>query len=120
MRFDRADYKELQKRKARSDFRVVEQAAVDKQRLTGSPEWDIFLQQLQSSLDEAKGSLESHLAMMGDPTMTDDQLRALNNKISILNERVGTIDSIMNLPLDIIKKGEDARLTFDDDQQNEV
>lgn len=109
-----AAQKKLRLKSIRAAALVVEQAAVSKEKLTGNPDFDIFLQELQKKLEEAQTGLQALKDSFSDPGMPDNHVLAVRNSILIYTERVGTLSAIINLPADVIKAGEEARLKLEE------
>lgn len=123
MKVDREEVIELFQDIQKSNIKVnknellrAEQAAVDKEKLTNDPTWNIFLQELQVFLNAAKEQLQSFRDQLDDPNLVDD--RVIRNKIFICNERIGTLDMVMNLPKDIIEKGKSASLQLEESEKD--
>lgn len=115
MKADRAEVEALIKDKRRESIKgtlhILEQAEVSDKKLIGSPEWDLYLQRLQSQLDTAKEAKVNIVAELVSPLTVDPiEERRLKNMIIILDERIGTLDACINLPKDVIEQGEEARL----------
>lgn len=114
MKVDRNELDELLKAKKRESVQqslgMLEQAEVSHKSLTGFPEWDLYLQELQARLESARKAKESFSAELESPETVDPiEERRLKNRILILTERIGTLDACINLPTDILKQAQDAR-----------
>lgn len=82
---------------------LLEQAAVNHEKLTNDPHWDIFLQELQAIMDASGLELEKYQADLGSPELVDPlEIQRVRNRIFILTERIGTLDRVINLPKEII------------------
>lgn len=118
MGFERAEVmaaqNELRRERLGKIVDAAEQAAVSKEKLTNSPEWNIFLQELQKKLEEAETGLQALKDGLSDPGMPDSQVLSVRNTILIYTERVGTLSAIIALPSDVMKAGEDARLKLEE------
>lgn len=114
---DISDWKALQQTrvaKARQRARPVleehVQAAVHASQLTSSSTWNTFLQMLQPKLDEAAAALEGLEGRFSSPEMlTDDELRGLREQAMLLTERINTITEVLEMPREIMLKGEASR-----------
>ena len=107
--------KKAKEKNALNKYQAVEQATVSNELLTNSPEWNIYLQELQAILDKSKEARLSFQLRLEDPEVSDPiEVTAIRNKIFILNERIGILDSVMRLPKDIIETGKEAKLALKD------
>ena len=106
---DLAKQRQIKRASKSSNVRVLEQAAVDKEKLIGDPHWDLFLQELQSFVDKSVASLKSLEEQIKSPLLVNpEEIQLIRNQIFVLTERVGTTKTIMNLPKDIIDQAEKA------------
>lgn len=92
--------KETKRKEWETSVRLLRQAAVDAQYLTGREEWDKYLRMLQAELDGANKELASMYAALGTP-LTDEQLRLTYVSINVFNERVRVLTQCMTLPKQI-------------------
>lgn len=113
MKAERAELEEIFKKNTKEtnvqQIRLAEQAAVDKKKLTGDPKWDIFLQELQAKIEEAQKALVNFSAQLESPELTDpNEVQRIRNCVFICNERIGSLNMVINLPKEIIETGKVA------------
>lgn len=87
---------------------LLKSAAVQSDKLTGSPEWDRFLERLQPLLDDAKSQKAYWLGLYGDAF---DELNRGMRQAKYLEYRAieETLERVMTLPKEIVKEYHDAR-----------
>ena len=89
-------------------FRAVQQAAANADLLTGDPKWDTFLSYLEATVNAATTARDRYIVDIASPLLVDtDQLRLKQVAIIRLNERIATLQGVMNIPVDL-KNGSDA------------
>lgn len=86
---------------------VLKAAAVSSEKLTGSPEWDRFLEKLQPLLDDAKQSAAMWLERCGG-AMSDADVRMAQFNYQACKARVDTLEEVMKLPREIIQAHADT------------
>ena len=92
--------------------RLVQQAEVAMDRLTGSAEWDGFVQIVQSRLEAAKDDYEHEAYALAHPSFRVS-IEAMTRARIGLAERHGVLDTlewIVGLPREIMDAAEDAGL----------
>lgn len=94
----------------REQLAMLAQAEVSARLLTGSPEWDIFLQMLQATVDRFKANRDSLDEMLKDPRLAnaDDIIRTKIQYIQA-DTYVRALEGVVSLPVDIIESGDRAR-----------
>ncbi len=89
---------------------VLSQAAVSAANMTGSTEWDIFLQFLQSQVERVKESRAALEVVMKDPRVTSDEdMRRAKIEYIEADAIVRTLEAVISLPSDIMESGDKAR-----------
>lgn len=83
-------------------MRLVTSAAVSTERLTGSPEWDQFLQRLQPLVNEAMEASQEWLVRLA-ASMTDQDLRIAQMNYHACQSRLTTLQEVLALPNEILK-----------------
>jgi len=114
MKVDRAEWektiKKLDDDVSNRRLALLEQAQVDKEKLTQDPKWDIFLQELQSDLNKHEKDLASYQEQLMEPSLVDPLLiDAIRHNIFITVARIGTLKDIMELPATIIAAAKGVR-----------
>lgn len=93
----------------------LEQAALEKQQLLNDPKWDIYLQEIQSWIKTTKEHLTAFQAQLDSPELTDPtEVQRLRNRIFVCNERIGTLNLVIDLPKQVIELGEKAKLKLEE------
>lgn len=113
MTFDRQQYlDQLNRKKAakrlelRPQMLMVRQAAVQTEKLTGSPEWDLFLSFIEADLEQFEQWLEQLKAQIADSPDTDWELKKAYFQCEAT---IATLTAVMALPKDILARGEHAK-----------
>lgn len=89
---------------------LLSQAAVNATNMTGSTEWDIFLQFLQSQAERVKEGRAALETIMKDPRVTSDEdMRRAKIEYIEADAIVRTLEAVISLPSDIIESGAKAR-----------
>ena len=89
---------------------LLSQAAVNASNMTGSTEWDVFLQFLQSHADRVKASRVALDEVLKDPRVTSDEdMRRAKIQYIEADAIVRTLEAVISLPSDIIESGDKAR-----------
>ncbi len=92
--------------------RLVHQAEVSMDKLTGSPEWDSFVQIVQSRLEAAKDDHE-HLAYdLAHPSFSPGVHDMMRQRIELASQHgvIATLEWITGLPREIMDATEAAEL----------
>lgn len=98
------------KEKRLGALQLLEQAAVDKQHLTNDPKWDVFLQEIQSQMNEAKKEREGLEMKFRDVRLVmPEQKQIIQQQIIALTAAIETFENVIALPSRIIEDGEKAR-----------
>ena len=118
MTFERSDFDALNKTKVQQQvqnvlpqLRMMQQAAVSAERLTGVLQWDLFLAFLQGAIETTRKQLEAFQTAMNSPDLLDSQ-KVLQCKVSALRcaERIAAWEAVIALPKDLIELGEKAEV----------
>lgn len=87
---------------------LLKSAAVSSEKLTGSPEWDQYLQKLQPLLDEAKKECTDWLARLA-AAGGDTDVRVAQFNYHYWNSRVILLQEVMLLPKAIMEAHRESR-----------
>lgn len=118
MTFDKKDHDELLERKRLTKdadglarhARLMEQAAVSAKALTGDQKWDIFLQNIQATIQAAEVERDGFEAILTNPNVVShDQLILAKIGLAEVTSMIRTCRAVLDLPKDIIAHGEQAR-----------
>ena len=92
-----------------NDVKMIQQAAVKAELLTGDPVWDLFLTYLQFALEETEVYRESAQNILIHPN-TVDHSSMLQAKIALAEStsRASILKAVISLPKDLIQMGKDA------------
>lgn len=91
------------------DLRIAQQGAVEAQRLTGDPHWDVYLQVLQGRVDTVRKVLESHELRLADPDIVEyADIIATKAQVARSKAEIAALEFAMQVPVDLIKNGTDA------------
>lgn len=83
-------------------LRMLHQAEVVADNLTGDPDWDKFLSYLQSTLDISRGQREDIVRRMSsEDIVSDEDIRRLKLLLVQIDERIRTLEAVMWLPRQI-------------------
>ena len=85
-----------------SVLRLVASAVVSTERLTGSPEWDQFLQRVQPLLNEAEAASKEWLTRIAG-AMTEQDIRIAQMNYHACQSRWTTLQEVLALPGEIVK-----------------
>lgn len=85
------------------------QAAVASNLLTGDPNWDVFLQQLQSKVESLEMALESVTTEFVTPGHLEaETLLGMHAAGQYYVAQIEAIRQIMGMPAELVKTGKDA------------
>jgi len=94
----------------RDNLATVEQAAVEAEKLTSDPRWNIFLQQIQKWKNDSESNLKSLNERHSDPELTNpDEITRIKNAILMNKQDIDTLDRVISLPKSIIDDGKKAK-----------
>ena len=107
--FDRADYEALRERQAQDrpipELRLLQQSAVAADILTKDDKWDIYLQMLQTQIDQAESSRQSFMAILLDYATVNQEQREYVHRLYIqAQERVMALTYAQSLPKQIMEE----------------
>lgn len=111
---NRDEYMEsLNKKKPNGEthhFKMIQQAAVKAELLTGVDHWDTFLSYLQAVLEVSEGHRLDAQEILCHPNNVDHSTM-LRAKIALAEceSRIGILRAVMSLPKDLIEMGNDAK-----------
>ncbi len=114
---DRDEFKKLQENRkaqkangANREMKMIRQAAVRAEFLTGHPHWDIFLSYLQSALDGFEEQMKSIQDVLIRPDNVDhNSILQAKMALAECKGRVDILNEIMMLPKDLIEMGGKAK-----------
>jgi hypothetical protein len=90
-------------------LQAVQQAAVKAEILTGDENWDIFLSYLQATTINAAEARDRYMNEIASPLLVDgNEMRLKQIAIIRLNERIATLQAVMNIPKELKEGGEQA------------
>lgn len=97
--------------------RLVHQAEVSMDKLTGSAEWDAFVQIVQSRIETAKDDYEHMAYELAHPSFRVGIEDMTRQRIGLaeLHRTIATLEWITGLPREIMDAAEAAGLEDDDD-----
>jgi hypothetical protein len=87
----------------RYDLGLLKSAAVQQEKLTGSPEWDQFLTKVQARRDEFWKQYESWRERL-EFAKTDDMVKECQINVALYKNCALALDEIMDLPGQILKE----------------
>ena len=116
MPFDRSDFtrslaeaKAKQAQQTMESLRQMQQASVEAEKLTGDPMWDRFLTYVQAAIENTRRWVESMKAMLEDPNLVGaDDVARIRINIMLGNERIRAWQAMIDMPKEMIEKGEEA------------
>jgi hypothetical protein len=85
------------------DLGLLKSAAVQQEKLTGSPEWDQFLTKVQARRDEFWKQYESWRERL-EFAKTDDIVKECQINVALYKNCALALDDIMDLPSQILKE----------------
>lgn len=118
MTFDRRDYAELTERRKQAakgeelarTARLLEQSVVSAESLTNDPNWNVFLQYLQSDMKRWEGMRDGMLNILRDPTVVNhEQIIAAKIGYAEADGYIKALQAVIAKPKDIVDDGKDAR-----------
>ncbi len=117
MTYAREDYDALvERRKGEAlvahtqTFAYQVQAEVAAEHLTGTKEWDVFLQYIQASIEAMGKKRDGFMSKLQDPRLTNgDELMAAKIGYHETDAMIRAWNAVIELPADIKRAGENAR-----------
>lgn len=101
---------ELKKKQAQN-FRLIEQAAVQHEKLTHDPNWDIFLQEVQALInmtEEVRDGFKDQLTTR--KYLNPEELEEIRHQALIHDIQATTLQTVIDLPKEIVVMGEKVSL----------
>ena len=99
---------EAVKEKGRT-LQAIQQAAVKAEILTGDENWDTFLSYLQATTKNAAEARDRYMNEIASPLLVDgNEMRLKQIAIIRLNERIATLQAVMNIPKELKEGGKEA------------
>lgn len=82
--------------------RFLEQAVVATQHLTGSHEWNVFLQRIQALVEQDKTLLHTMAESMALPNLTSEQVLQAQRHMLATRARLDAWEQVLALPKQIL------------------
>ena len=90
-------------------LQAIQQAAVKAEILTGDENWDNFLSYLQATTRNAAEARDRYMNEIASPLLVDgNEMRLKQIAIIRLNERIATLQAVMNIPKELKEGGKEA------------
>ena len=116
IRLDQASWRALQRERGREHvgpLRMVAQAAVRAENLTGDPNWDYFLSILQDTIERTSALASGFRAKLEAPgNVSHETLLECKMALRECLARQSTLESVMTIPKELIQNGEVAAATL--------
>lgn len=90
---------------------MLEQARVSSLHLTGSHEWNVFLQRIQALVDAERRLLTAMAESMSIPNLTSEQIMQAQRHMLVTKARIDAWEQVMNLPKEIMEQSERTVMT---------
>ena len=105
--------KKVDNENRRDSLVLIEQAAVEKEKLTSSPHQNIFLQEIQEWIECSKKNLEGLKEKHEDPELTDpNEIIRIKNAILMNKQDIDSLNRVIDLPKKIIDDGNRAKFSL--------
>ncbi|GMR03352.1 MAG: hypothetical protein BMS9Abin21_187 [Thermodesulfovibrionia bacterium] len=112
---DRAEYKEKTKKTTKTEpLHQFMQASVEATRLTNDTSWDYFLTIVQGIYNQADEAKQINQTALNAEVFDHVELLKIKSAITRCDERLITLDMILNLPNQIKQEGQKAKALIDD------
>lgn len=89
------------------DSSILRSASISSEHLTGSREWDAYLERIQPLLDEAKESAMEWLRRLGG-AMTEQDIRVAQFNYQACQARVATLEEVLAIPKEIMRAAQQS------------
>jgi len=100
---------------AAQHLRIIEQAAVSAENMTGHPAWDRFLSYIQAAIEETERHRGVLLEMLSDPIIVDhDTLIRAKMGLKECDGRLDAWRTTILLPKEIMEQGDRAKNLLDE------
>jgi len=97
----------------RRELRVLSQASVPVEALTGTKEWDFFNSLIQDKIEELSRMIDALADSIPlDPSFSYEDLISQKAEMIRLRTQRDALEEVRNLPKQIIEKGESAQLVL--------
>lgn len=122
MQVDRSEFQNLEKKNIGSNkvnqlkslLTKMEQASLNAEHLTHDSTWNIFLQMLQSWVEQTSEQVKFFETKLISPeVVNNDQIHKLKNYIIMCHERIAVLESVIALPVQIMEAGQLAKLELE-------
>lgn len=94
-----------QEARARAAFAsspLLEQARVASEMLTGTPQWDVFLQRIQALIEQEKTLLGGMAEALAIPNLTSEQILQGQRHLLSTKAKIEAWEQVLRLPKEII------------------
>ena len=91
----------------------LQQAGVQASLLTGSPEWDRFLSQMQFWVDRTREQANAFRAALENPYISEDEARMARRDLILCNERIAVLEAVIKFPSQAKVAGDKAALELE-------
>lgn len=113
MEFDRSEWLDMITKRAKGKrlhemmpaIRKLAMAEVEADKLTGSPEWDMFLQMIQVRIDDCQTMLDGVGASIMRKGLHGDDLMDIRTEAIQIQERLDTLLYVKDLPKTLLDNG---------------
>lgn len=92
----------VQSRTAPVDNRLLQQAVVATEYLTGDPAWDVFLQRIQALIEGTRADLAAMAEHYALPNLTSEQILMGQRHMLAAKERINAWEMVLRLPKQIM------------------
>jgi hypothetical protein len=82
---------------------MLDQAKIASQNLTGSHEWNVFLQRVQALIDQERRLLTAMSESMAIPNLTSDQVLQAHRHMLATKARIEAWEQVISLPKEILE-----------------
>ena len=117
MALKQVEWEELEERQTTArerdripDLRQVAQAEVPMAALTGSPEWNVYLQVIQAMIEGAEGEAKAAIEALEDPeVMEPTELAKRKTRLLLRRQAIQTMTELRDLPRMLMEGGREAK-----------
>lgn len=82
---------------------MLDQARIASEHLTGSHEWNVFMQRIQSLIDQERRLLSAMSESMAIPNLTSDQVLQAHRHMLVTKARIEAWEQVIRLPREIME-----------------
>lgn len=95
-------------RRPYAEPQILQQAKVATEHLTGTPEWDVFLQRVQAFVVNERATLLAAMEATLSPSLTTEQIQQAHRQMLAMKAKIEAWETVLRLPNAIMESATQA------------